>query len=209
MRIRTKQVLGVLLVALLASGLFLTLLGIVERGEQDLVAEFEQSGHADPHVKAMESVFDRMEYLTLLSAIAVLLGASFLGLYFVHLVVDPLEQLRDTLEGISKGLMDEEIPQPVLEREDEIGEVANAFDRLIVSMRLAMGQEEPEAIERNEELQQEVVDKAADHGVSAYILPVLAENHITRDAKAGKRLPGVPADLDADTGAESIDSFSW
>jgi hypothetical protein len=34
------------------------------------------------------------------------------------------------------------------------------------------------------ELQQEVVEKAADHGVSAYILPVLAENHITRDAKA-------------------------
>jgi Fe-S oxidoreductase len=34
-------------------------------------------------------------------------------------------------------------------------------------------------------------------------------NVVTRDEKAGKRLPGVPADLDADTGAESIDSFSW
>ncbi|WP_255151197.1 heterodisulfide reductase-related iron-sulfur binding cluster [Halorarius halobius] len=34
-------------------------------------------------------------------------------------------------------------------------------------------------------------------------------NVVTRDEKAGQRLPGVPADLDADTGAESIDSFSW
>ncbi|MFC7176644.1 (Fe-S)-binding protein [Halosegnis marinus] len=34
-------------------------------------------------------------------------------------------------------------------------------------------------------------------------------NVVTRDEKAGKRLPGVPAALDADTGAESIDSFSW
>jgi len=34
-------------------------------------------------------------------------------------------------------------------------------------------------------------------------------NVVTRDEKAGKRLPGVPADLDAETGASSIDSFSW
>ncbi|WP_255194792.1 heterodisulfide reductase-related iron-sulfur binding cluster [Halorarius litoreus] len=34
-------------------------------------------------------------------------------------------------------------------------------------------------------------------------------NIVTRDEKAGKRLPGVPAALDADTGAETIDSFSW
>ena len=34
-------------------------------------------------------------------------------------------------------------------------------------------------------------------------------NVVTRDTKAGKRLPGIPADLDADTGAESMDSFSW
>jgi len=34
-------------------------------------------------------------------------------------------------------------------------------------------------------------------------------NVVTRDEDAGRRLPGVPADLDADSGAESIDSFSW
>jgi Fe-S oxidoreductase/nitrate reductase gamma subunit len=34
-------------------------------------------------------------------------------------------------------------------------------------------------------------------------------NVVTRDEKAGARLPGVPADLEADTGAESIDDFSW
>jgi Fe-S oxidoreductase len=34
-------------------------------------------------------------------------------------------------------------------------------------------------------------------------------NVVTRDEKAGVRLPSVPADLDAETGAESIDSFTW
>lgn len=34
-------------------------------------------------------------------------------------------------------------------------------------------------------------------------------NVVARDERAGRRLPGVPADLDAETGAESIDSFTW
>ncbi|WP_435334235.1 heterodisulfide reductase-related iron-sulfur binding cluster [Haloarchaeobius sp. TZWWS8] len=34
-------------------------------------------------------------------------------------------------------------------------------------------------------------------------------NVVARDEKAGKRLPSVPAALDAETGAESIDHFSW
>ncbi|WP_075937505.1 (Fe-S)-binding protein [Halosegnis longus] len=34
-------------------------------------------------------------------------------------------------------------------------------------------------------------------------------NIVVKDEKAGKRLPGVPAALDADSGAESVDSFSW
>ena len=34
-------------------------------------------------------------------------------------------------------------------------------------------------------------------------------NIVTRDEKAGARLPGIPADLDADTGAERIEDFSW
>jgi Fe-S oxidoreductase/nitrate reductase gamma subunit len=34
-------------------------------------------------------------------------------------------------------------------------------------------------------------------------------NVVTRDEKAGKRLPSIPADMNATTGAESIDDFSW
>ena len=34
-------------------------------------------------------------------------------------------------------------------------------------------------------------------------------NVVTRDEKAGARLPGIPANLDADTGADTIDDFSW
>ncbi|WP_435183655.1 (Fe-S)-binding protein [Halobellus sp. EA9] len=41
------------------------------------------------------------------------------------------------------------------------------------------------------------------HMLSSYV------NIVTRDEKAGARLPGIPADLDADTGAESVDDFTW
>ncbi|WP_197052379.1 (Fe-S)-binding protein [Halobellus rufus] len=34
-------------------------------------------------------------------------------------------------------------------------------------------------------------------------------NIVTRDEKAGARLPGIPADLDADTGAEEVSDFTW
>ncbi|WP_438267807.1 (Fe-S)-binding protein [Halomarina pelagica] len=34
-------------------------------------------------------------------------------------------------------------------------------------------------------------------------------NVVARDKKAGKRLPSIPSDMDADTGAASINSFSW
>ncbi len=34
-------------------------------------------------------------------------------------------------------------------------------------------------------------------------------NVVTRDEKAGVRLPGIPADLDADTGAETVGDFTW
>lgn len=36
-----------------------------------------------------------------------------------------------------------------------------------------------------------------------------AASILTKDEKAGKRLPGVPADIDADTGVTSIDDLSW
>jgi Fe-S oxidoreductase len=34
-------------------------------------------------------------------------------------------------------------------------------------------------------------------------------NVVTRDENAGARLPGIPADLDADTGAEAVEDFTW
>jgi len=34
-------------------------------------------------------------------------------------------------------------------------------------------------------------------------------NVVTRDEDAGARLPGIPADLDADTGAEAVEDFTW
>jgi Fe-S oxidoreductase len=34
-------------------------------------------------------------------------------------------------------------------------------------------------------------------------------NVVTRDEAAGVRLPGIPADLDADTGAEAVEDFTW
>ncbi len=50
--------------------------------------------------------------------------------------VKPVEKITKTIESISLGKVD--VTVEGTEREDEIGSLAKAFDRTIVSLRLAM-----------------------------------------------------------------------
>ena len=58
------------------------------------------------------------------------------GLYLSRFISKPIQQLTKTIEDISMGKLDTEIKGK--ERKDEIGDLARAFERTIVSLKLAM-----------------------------------------------------------------------
>ena len=59
-----------------------------------------------------------------------------LGISIMRSVLTPIKELTQTIEDISTGKLDVEVKGK--ERDDEIGKLAQAFDRTIVSLKLAM-----------------------------------------------------------------------
>ncbi len=67
--------------------------------------------------------------------IAIIGLAGILGFVFSATISRPIKKLTKTIEDISLGKMDTEVEGK--ERKDEIGDLARAFDRTIVSLKLA------------------------------------------------------------------------
>ena len=96
---------------------------------------------------------------------ALFLGAIGIGLKTEYSITHPIQKLTRTIEEISKGKLDIHVEGK--ERADEIGELAKAFDRILVSLKLAVEKvglkkeelklgEALEAKERAEHLKKEV-----------------------------------------------------
>ncbi len=61
------------------------------------------------------------------------------GIYFVRkLIVLPIQNLTQMAIDISIGKLDSKIDPKILESKDEIGKLAQAFDRTVISLKLAM-----------------------------------------------------------------------
>jgi len=93
------------------------------------------------------------------------LAAVAIGLRTEQSIAHPIQKLTHTIEEISKGKLDVHVEGK--ERTDEIGELAKAFDRILVSLKLAVEKvglkkeelklgEALEAKERAEHLEKEV-----------------------------------------------------
>ncbi len=74
-----------------------------------------------------------------------LLGVIFFGTYLTRLLITkPIQRLTNVVNDISIGKFDTKIDLKTLESPDEIGELARAFDRTIVSLKLAMKDQKEE-----------------------------------------------------------------
>ncbi|RME44930.1 MAG: GAF domain-containing protein, partial [Caldilineae bacterium] len=89
-----------------------------------LLAEQAQS-------EAFVSLLRTATLLLFLSAIIVI-GAMALGYVLTNRIVLPLRLLTDMAEAISQGNLEQTVP---LQREDEIGRLANAFNRMTFQLR--------------------------------------------------------------------------
>ena len=75
-----------------------------------------------------------------LSVIGVIIAVVVMGIgfYISSSISRPIKKLTNTVEDISRGKLDVEIDQKLKESKDEVGALARAFDRIIVSLKLAM-----------------------------------------------------------------------
>jgi methyl-accepting chemotaxis protein len=82
----------------------------------------------------LQGVFSIM----LLVMIFFVLGIIFLSLLVTESILNPIRQLTDTTQAISMGDLRAVVDAETLAAKDEVGDLARAFDRTLVSLKLAM-----------------------------------------------------------------------
>ncbi len=94
-----------------------------------------------------------------LSAFLIVLGIGTLlfGYYVLHSIYRPIYRLIDILDRISRGETDADIPERVKERNDEIGDLAQAFDRILTSLKLALQRTSPQLEAQIDNLENKVL----------------------------------------------------
>jgi len=91
----------------------------------------------------VELITERTSKLIIYSIVVACISfiiALVLGVFLSNSISRPIRELTDIIENISTGKLDVEINPKLKESKDEIGKLAQAFDRTIVSLKLAMKQ---------------------------------------------------------------------
>ena len=91
-------------------------------------------------IEAEEAFRDLLELqkLMLIGIGATLLIAIIVSIFFANTIVKPVRTLTEQMEQISLGNFDIELAET--KRNDEIGKLVQAFQRIVVSLRIAMKQ---------------------------------------------------------------------
>jgi PAS domain S-box-containing protein len=97
--------------------------------------------------------------LSLIAATALLI--IFASWILARTIATPIESLTRAINDISTGNLDAEINPEIKRSDDEIGDLANAFDRTIASLKLAMMQTAPEMKKHADELKKTLAEKNA------------------------------------------------
>lgn len=104
----------------------------------------------------VEAVFHQTKLIVAGATALLILVPSVFGLWFARSVSRPIRSLAETVHDISRGEMDAEIEQDVKRRTDEIGVLAQGFDRTLTSLKLAMERTAPALEEEKERMEAEL-----------------------------------------------------
>ena len=74
-------------------------------------------------------------------------------------VITPIGELTKVIDHVSKGELDAEIKPELRQSKDELGDLANAFERTIVSLKVAMKLTAPELKKKLEEEKKKTEEK--------------------------------------------------
>ncbi|MEW6036392.1 MAG: HAMP domain-containing protein [Candidatus Micrarchaeota archaeon] len=150
MELRLKIVLGFLFVIFLTGLVWYSTISALVLSSEQLGEEARQclaAGNMEERLGRVEGMVaeaeGRGQYALFAALIALALGGV-LGLILASSILGPIRQLTEVIERISRGERGVEIPARLKESPDEIGALAMAFDRTMVSLKMAMGQTAPE-----------------------------------------------------------------
>ncbi|HLG24575.1 MAG TPA: methyl-accepting chemotaxis protein [Candidatus Nanoarchaeia archaeon] len=132
---------------------------IYEQGLREYVAnrgaEYDEALKASTQTlnaataSAKESIDSSKRTILLFVAISIGL-AILLGFLISRSISGPISELSNVVESISKGNIETDISQKLKNSKSEIGRLAQAFDRTIVSLKLAMGKKGSKNDEKKE-----------------------------------------------------------
>ncbi|MFA5246535.1 MAG: HAMP domain-containing protein [Candidatus Micrarchaeia archaeon] len=80
-----------------------------------------------------------------------IIGAIILSIFMAESISRPIRKLSHTINEISEGKLNATIDPEVKTQEDELGELANSFDRMLVSLKLAMRSNSQPRMDNTEE----------------------------------------------------------
>lgn len=93
--------------------------------------------------EALSSTREMQTRVVLVSAALFVLALG-TGFAVFRAVLAPIDELTEVVSSISKGRMNTDVSPALKESQDEIGRLARAFDRTLVSLKLAMKESAPE-----------------------------------------------------------------
>lgn len=88
----------------------------------------------------------------LVGIICLILAAAFFAIFVTQKVVSPIQELTNVTQAISLGNLRATIAPEILNSKDEIGDLARAFDRTVISLKLAMSDTESKVKAANKDV---------------------------------------------------------
>ncbi len=96
----------------------------------------------------------------LIIALVTACAAGILAFASIQRFTNSIEKITKTVDSVSKGDFEAEIPEEIKTSEDELGDLARAFDRTFVSLKLALRQTAPALKKRMADAERELEMKA-------------------------------------------------
>lgn len=154
MMLRTKLVVGFLGIAVITSMLGIVSIGSIVAADRAFTRYTENVSTADQDMQkkaAQQKIhrsLDSAQNMLMGGSFAILLFASIIGIFFARTISRPINRLHRMIRDISRGNLGTDIDESIKQRNDEIGSLAQAFDRTIISLKIAMKRTAPELAEQ-------------------------------------------------------------
>ncbi len=129
-------------------------------------------------------------------ALLVLGSVTGFGAYLYFSTLRHLEEVTDVVQQISEGDLTQRVPAKLTRRDDEIGDVAKSFQRMLASFKLAKQMTAPELEKEKKSLEEELsLRKAIMDATPAGVLVVDTEGNIVEYNDRFQEMWNIPEEV--------------